>query len=84
MSREIMIMQDYGKVSVSIKEYMAAKNLSRNALAKATNTRFEVIDRWYKGDMEKIDADVLARICYVLECDPGDIIRYTVIDVDNR
>ncbi|MCI8774869.1 MAG: helix-turn-helix domain-containing protein [Lachnospiraceae bacterium] len=26
--------------------------------------------------MEKIDADILARICFVLECTPGDIIRY--------
>ena len=41
------------------------------------NARFEVIDKWYNGHVEKFDADVLARICFVLECTPGDIIRYT-------
>ncbi|HAJ74555.1 MAG TPA: XRE family transcriptional regulator [Lachnospiraceae bacterium] len=55
---------------------MEERRLTRNALAKKTSTRFEVINRWYNGDVEKIDADVLARICYVLDVTPGDIIRY--------
>ena len=52
------------------------KEITRNALARATNTRFEVINKWYQGHVEKIDTDVLARICYILECTPGDIIVY--------
>ena len=55
---------------------MDEKKISRNALARAINTRFEVIDKWYHGNVEKIDADILARICFVLECTPGDIIKY--------
>ncbi|MBE5886894.1 MAG: helix-turn-helix transcriptional regulator [Clostridia bacterium] len=55
---------------------MDKKNITRNALARAINARFEVIDKWYNGHVEKIDADVLARICYVLECTPADIIIY--------
>ncbi|MBQ6843786.1 MAG: helix-turn-helix transcriptional regulator [Agathobacter sp.] len=54
--------------------------MSRNALARAVNTRFEVIDKWYHGHVEKIDADILARICYVLECSPADIICYKLSD----
>ena len=57
---------------------MDAKGISRNALARAINTRFEVIDKWYEGRVEKIDADILARICYVLECSPADIIIYKI------
>ena len=70
-------MNQYGKVSIDIKTLMDEKGISRNMLARAINTRFEVIDKWYNGHVEKIDADVLARICYVLECAPGDIIRYS-------
>ncbi|MBQ5562331.1 MAG: helix-turn-helix transcriptional regulator [Clostridia bacterium] len=50
--------------------------MTRNYLAKAANTRFEVIDKWYNGQLEKMDLDVLARICYVLDCSPADIIKY--------
>ena len=38
---------------------MDSGNITRNALAKAINTRFEVIDKWYNGYIEKIDADSL-------------------------
>ena len=50
--------------------------MSRNQLARAINSRFEVVDKWYDGELEKIDADILARICFVLQCDVKDIIRY--------
>ena len=55
---------------------MDKHGITRNALARAINARFEVIDKWYQGDVEKIDSDVLARICCVLECEAGDIIHY--------
>ena len=40
------------------------------------NSRFEVINKWYNNDVEKLDLDVLARICYVLNCKVEDIIKY--------
>lgn len=52
------------------------RGLSRNQLAKLIGTRFEVINKWFAGSVERIDADVLARLCYVLNCDAGELIRY--------
>jgi len=76
MEREIFTLNHYGYITINLKEIMDEKNVTRNALARAINTRFEVVDKWYHGSVEKIDADVLARICYVLDCTPGDIITY--------
>lgn len=78
MQKEIYSINHYGEIRINIKKYMDEQEITRNALARAVNTRFEVIDKWYQGHVEKIDADVLARICYVLNCTPGDIIEYTV------
>ena len=50
--------------------------MTRNALARAINTRFEVVDKWYNDQVEKIDADVLARICFVLHCPVEAILEY--------
>lgn len=80
MSREIYTLNQYGHIEINIKQIMDNKGISRNALARAVNTRFEVIDKWYHGHVEKIDADILARICYVLECSPADIIIYKFDD----
>lgn len=63
---------------IQLKEIMEKRGITRNALARATNTRFEVINKWYQGHVEKLDTDVLARICYILDCTPGDIVIYTV------
>jgi DNA-binding Xre family transcriptional regulator len=80
MGKEIYTINEYGNIEIDIKKYMDAKGITRNALARAINARFEVIDKWYGGHVEKIDADILARICYVLECTPGDIILYKAND----
>ncbi len=76
MKKEIFTINDYGHITINIKKYMDERNITRNALARACNTRFEVINKWYQGSVEKIDTDVLARICYILECAPGDIIQH--------
>lgn len=78
MKREIYTLNQYGHIEINLREIMDKKNVSRNALARAINARFEVIDKWYNGHVEKIDADVLARICFILECSPSDIIIYTM------
>ena len=72
----IFLIQDYGKIELRLREVMDARGISRNRLARLVNTRYEVIDKWYKNQVEKIDADILARICFVLGCQVGDILVY--------
>ncbi len=67
---------DYGKIDVCLKQLLDERGLTRYYLVKATNTRFEVINKWYRNEVERMDLDVLARICYVLNCSPSDIIKY--------
>ena len=75
-SKSVLSIKNYGKIHVHLKEKMAERNLTRNYLAKVVNTRFEVIDKWYRDDVEKLDLDILARICYVLDCSPAELITY--------
>lgn len=75
-SKSVFTINEYGKISIHLKEIMDSKKITRNYLARASNTRFEVINKWYNNNLEKLDLDVLARICYVLECSPADILQY--------
>lgn len=72
----IVYLKEYGKINLKLKEYMVERKITRNALAKRVNTRFEVIDKWYNNRIENIDLDILARICFVLSCDINDILKY--------
>ena len=75
-SKSIITIKEYGRINICLKKLIESRNISRNYLAKAANTRFEVIDKWYNDNVEKLDLDVLARICYVLDCSPDEIIKY--------
>lgn len=74
--KAVMTVNEYGCIKIHLKERMLERKISRYALARLVDTRFEVIDRWYNGDVFKLDLDILARICYVLDCKVSDILEY--------
>jgi len=74
--KAIMTTAEYGCIRLRLKERIDERGISRYALARLVDTRFEVVDRWYNNDISKLDMDILARICYVLECSVSDILEY--------
>ena len=74
--KAVLVRADYGHVELKLKEVMDERGISRNQLAKLIDARFEVVGKWYKGEVEKMDLDILARICYALDCTTEDLIRY--------
>ena len=76
MENELYSINDYGYIEIDIKSHMNKQKISRNELARKIGTRFEVVNKWYSGHVNRIYADVLARICYVLNCSPSDIVIY--------
>ena len=74
--RSLITINEYGKVRIRLKEILEARNISRYALSQAVHTRFEVIDKWCNEPISKLDLDVLARICYVLDCEVSDLLVY--------
>ena len=74
--RTVLTIQEYGEVKIKLKEIMEKRGLKRGALSRLTGVCFEVIDKWAKGKVERMDLDVLARICFVLNCRITDILEY--------
>lgn len=57
MERKILSARDYGHINLRLRERMEELGLNRNQVATAAGTRFEVIDKWCKGSVERIDAE---------------------------
>ena len=74
--RSVVNLNSYGKISVHLREVLEMRGITRYRLAKLADTRFEVVEKWCSGTVERIDTDVLARFCYILDCNITDILRY--------
>lgn len=72
----VIELKNYGHIRFHVKEIMDKQGITRGALSRLANVRYEVAQKWYDGNLERIDTDVLARICYALNCDLHDILSY--------
>lgn len=80
----VLIRADYGHVELKLREVMEERGITRNQLAKRIDARFEVVGKWYKGEVEKMDLDILARICYALDCTTEDLLCYVPGEEENK
>lgn len=69
-------------VKVQLKEVRTAKNLSQNELARLLEMSLGNVQKIEYGKAKSIPLDTLDRLCKVLSCEPGDLLRY-VPDDDN-
>ena len=72
------------QIRFALDEVLAEKNISRYMLAKLTQTHYQTIDNYYKNKVSRYDRDLLLRICTVLECVPGDLIRLEEDSTDSK
>ena len=69
--------EEYGQIRVKLADVLDSRGITRNRLRTLTGVKYEVIDRYYKGlSVELVDLDFLAKVCYVLGCEIGDLLEY--------
>ncbi len=59
---------------------LADKELTLNELARLTGIRYATLWSFAKNKTQKADYGILNQVCKVLDCTPGDILRYTPDD----
>lgn len=68
---------EYGQVKVTLAKVMDEQKITRNRLRTLTGVKYDVIDRYYKGeDVALVDLDFLAKVCYTLNCHISDLLEY--------
>ena len=74
--KSVRTIREYGRIVLSLDKLMDERKITRNKLAKLIDVRFEVVDRFYEGSLERLDLDILAKICFVLDCNVCDLVSY--------
>ena len=67
---------DFGHVEVLIDTLLRQKKMSKNVLAEKANLQRTQLNAYCNNKIKRIDFDVLSRICYVLDCDICEILKY--------
>lgn len=67
---------DYGHVEIILNDYLKTYKISKNYLAEKANLQRTQLNTYCKNEIKRADFDVLARICYALDCELTDIVNY--------
>lgn len=71
-----MIDINYGHIQIHLAELMKEQNISINKLAFRAEMQRTQLKAYIKGDIQRLDMDVLSRLCHALECNLDDLITY--------
>ena len=65
-----------GKIKITLDTYLEEREISRYKIIKNCNVSQTQLNRYYHNQIERIDLDVLARICDYLNCEVSDLLEY--------
>ena len=70
------MMKQYGTIHIKLKELLDNSGISRTKLCQWAELQPTQLNRYYNGTVTRLDIDVLARICTVLNCKIEDLIEF--------
>ena len=74
--KEILQEVEYGNINVKLDKIMNDRNISTYELSTKANVRFQTIKSLRNNESTRIDFNVLAKLCFTLNCRIQDIIEY--------
>jgi putative transcriptional regulator len=66
----------YGYIEILIDDLLQERQMSKNALAEKANLQRTQLNAYCNNKIKRPDFDVLSRICFVLDCEINDVLRY--------
>lgn len=75
--RGITELKDYGKVEIKLSSIMDKNNISIYKMSRLTDLKYSTVKSYYSNSpISRVDLDVISKMCYVLNCSVGDILKY--------
>ena len=69
-------MHDEGKIIIKLNDMLVKNKLSKNKFSLLANMQRSQLNQYCNNKLQRIDLNVLERICSVLDCDISDVLSY--------
>lgn len=69
-------MEQYGTIRIKLDELIKKSDISKNKLSHKAEMQRSQINHYCNNTITRLDTDVLARICTVLECEISDLLEF--------
>lgn len=75
-TKEIDYETDFGNVKIKLNVLMDKKHISISTMSKLANVKYEIVKKYYYGDIMLLLQKYFGKICYILDCKIDDILVY--------
>ena len=65
-----------GKIKIRVEDILKDRDISLNQLSFRAEMQRTQLRNYRDNKVQRLDIDILLRLCYVLECDLTDLIEY--------
>ena len=73
---EGVFMSEYGKIIIKLDKVIKDRGISKNKLSHKAELQRTQINNYCNNKITRLDTDVLARMCSVLDCKIEDILEF--------
>lgn len=63
-------------ITIKLKELLDDRKMSRTKLSHMAEMNLHQVNKYYNNNVKRLDAETLAKLCYALKCDLGELIEY--------
>lgn len=67
---------EYGEIKLHLAELLEEKEVSLNQLSFRAEMQRTQLRNYRDNKIQRLDIDILKRLCYVLDCDLTDLVEY--------
>ena len=68
--------KSYGKIQKHLADILKERNISLNQLSFRAEMQRTQLRNYRDNKIQRLDIDILLRLCYVLDCDLYELIEY--------
>ena len=69
-------LERFGTVNINLQKLIEQKGISKNKLSQRAEMQRTQLNNYCNNSITRLDIDVLARLCTVLDCEIGDLLEF--------